>query len=339
MRFVKYFVGIILLNTSCGWNGNSFLSNEPQIFVQQSDLPEMGPQPYYIEGQINVVEPFVSNKVDILVSAENSGSMAMYDQSIKDGFRTLVADLEQSGLDYQIGIVKSNSLADGSHSAKLFGAPAIVKRGDRNPSVLVQNNLTALSSSYQGSDSLPLQIFNEAIHDPGNKALFRPDATKLFVMISDSEDIPNTSPLITDLVSSFSNISNSYRWEFVSLGSIKDHDCPHSEPYTYTAHNLAQLYGVSGGVCAKDISAPISYAFNVVDPVDSIATDPKKVFTSQNDYVTDVLVDGKLLPKMNDVNSDTGWWFDSQGFVRFGSASVPKGGQKIQVKYKVSYER
>jgi hypothetical protein len=185
--------------------------------------PTPSPQP----GQ--KTETFVfgdpSNKIDILIMVDDSGSMEREQQQLADGFNTFISSL--AGIDWQIGV----ALTDPNNYGRLVGPADLAESGRTGSEFILKPTQVDVETKFrhtvqrttssgvflQGSgDEQPIRMANLAIDGHNNpevaQGLFRENSNLAIVILSDEDERscgndPNRAECINE-------VQNQYR-EFV----------------------------------------------------------------------------------------------------------------------------
>jgi hypothetical protein len=141
-------------------------------------------------------------QVDILWVIDNSGSMFEEQQKLKDNFNSFMEYFLDSGLDYHIGAVSTDT--DGNDAGKLAqaGGSRYVTPDTPNP---VETFRQMASFGTNGSaDERGRRAAFKALNDPllngYNSGFYRDDASLHIIVISDEHDYSNNDPTINEFV-------------------------------------------------------------------------------------------------------------------------------------------
>jgi len=289
--------------------------------------------------------------VDILWVIDNSSSMESEQAAIAAGFDTFVAGLEETNIDFHIGVTTTNMDLDNGERASLIGDPIFLTRDD-DYIALFEDRVTV---GIEGSDKEKgLQAALDALTEPrasgANSGFLRDDADLSIIYVSDEDDCSDGEALadmdgaacyseedslvpVRDFIASYRDLKDGDNGVFASAivgPDVSDH-CAETWPghrYQTVAKALA---GVIGNICETDFAGimdelglAVSGVLNVfqleltpvVDTIE-VAVDDEQVFESATD----------------------GWTYDEEyNSIRFDGSYVPERGTTVSVAYEIAGE-
>lgn len=224
-------------------------------------------------------------KMDVLFVIDNSGSMAEEQANLAANFPTFIQVLEESGLDYRVGVTSTGrdysyemetpfgnipSSQDGGDNGALIhpascGMPrAWIEKTDPNPAALFA--CAANLGTGGPSDEMPLGAMRDALEDRmsdgTNAGFLRPDALLAIVMLTDEEDcsyeqfvtLPFASSLCDSMMEPASNYvafmdaltGNRARWATAVIAGIGPGSCSSTFGDAAEATRLVEFVNLTG---------------------------------------------------------------------------------------------
>jgi len=297
-----------------------------------------------------------TNQVDILFVIDDSHSMTEEQAAVAAGFNSFVGALEDSGSDFQIGIITTSFLYDDDTRGVLVGDPPILTNATPDYATEFEDRVqVGIDGSDKEKGLEAAEYATSAVMQAGpNAGFLRPDAYFLTVFVSDEEDCsdngalegqPATAcyneedqltpvPLFTDYFQGLKDDPS-----YVQVGAIvgplaDDGGCQESAPgrrYMDFAHSLG---GLVGNICDTDYSGIMGdLGLNATGIVTSFqlteAPDPDtiEVHVADSDGTNDVIVPP---------DPANGWTFDvDTNYLTFNGTSVPARATVITATYTV----
>ena len=294
-----------------------------------------------------VQEP--ASAVDSLWVVDNSPSMAEEQLRLADAFGQFVAGLEDSNVDFRIGVVTTDMDLDNTERGAMVGDTAFLTAEDD----YVTEFRNRVRVGTDGSDkekglSAALYALTEPMMSGVNEGFLRADATLAIQFVSDEDDCSDNEALAgeggdacyerrEDLVSVKQFITAFQRFKepgvrFVA-SSIVGMDISEGCQNSWPGHRYRTVAEKTGGVI-RDICEP-DYGMLMGDlglAVSGIIRVFQLSYAAVEESL-EVSVGDTLVPQ----NTDQGWTYDSEyRSLRFDGEYVPPRGATISVRYEVA---
>jgi len=294
-----------------------------------------------------------TDEVDILWVVDNSQSMADNQQKIAERFASFMVGLEDSGSDFQIGVITTD-LDDYENAALLQGDATILTSETEDYASIFQSLVQVGvegSDMEEGIDAAYRALSEPMISGP-NAGFRRPGATLMINYVSDEDDCSDRGALwgsdfarpcyedssklvpVVDLIDDYEVLRDEgERFLVSSIVGPKmsaDHpDCGEWRPGS-RYNTMAKAYGgIQGNICDQDFESIMS---DLGLQVGGVLTS----FVLRDYAVVDTLeiwVDDHRAVK-DDVD---GWSYDEEyKIVYFHGDGVPARGSKITIAYEVA---
>lgn len=337
-----------LLSTSCGDNSNVFLGegggldsarqvqeiddeNKPRI-PDSTRPPRTPPLPY--SGSIRHVfhQKKNSNKVDLLFSIDHSGSMNPYIQNVARNISAFTERLLKEKVDFRAGFVMSSDSATGIRPG-LIGPHPVVRFTDANVADRIRANLDSILNEFVGGTELGVTILEKAIHHPINRALFRDDSAKVFIVLTDADDDEAGVEKVPHFLNVFETFAGGYPWAMIGIGYPSN--APKNCGVESTDHALLETLvkmsgGLMGNICEEDYTDILSSAANRIVKLlseFSLAQYPDLAVAVSMEIF--VYVNGAQVPE----SETNGFVWDPKFLsIRFTGNAVPPEGAEIVVR-------
>ncbi len=302
-----------------------------------------------VQTQLDTFQQSPTNKVDILWVIDNSNSMSEEQAALADGFSAFANALDESGTDFQIGVITTSFEYSDPERGKLQGDPPFLTNADQDYIAQFTSRATAVGTG--GSDKekgleaalyavSPLNVALGGI----NEGFVRSDAQLLTVIVSDEEDCSDGGALegqdANQCYAQKENLTpvNEYVTKFRALkppgmlyvGTIVGQPDPcedviHGERYLSWVRSMG---GLPGDICLVDWSGMLgALGLNAIGIRErfqlSRAAQPDTIVV----HVDDVEV----------VEDPTnGWTYDAPTwYLTFHGDAIPERGATIAVDYTV----
>jgi hypothetical protein len=293
-----------------------------------------------------------TDEVDILWVVDNSKSMADNQAKIAERFASFMIGLEDSGSDFQIGVITTD-LDAYEDAALLQGGPMILTNDTPNYTDKFQEMvLVGVDGSDQeeGIDAA-YRALSEPMISGANSGFRRAGATLMINFVSDEDDCSDRGALygssfarpcyeeagklvpVKDLIGDYEELRGEGERFLVSaiVGpsmSASHPDCGEWRPGS-RYNTMAKAYGgIEGNICAQDFEAIMS---ELGLQVGGVLTS----FVLQDYAVLDTIevwVDDSRIP----LDGDNGWTYDeTYKIVYFHGGGVPARGSEIVIEYEV----
>jgi hypothetical protein len=206
-------------------------------------------------------------RVDILWVVDNSGTMIEERAELGAKFDQFMTRLLESGADYHIGIVSTDT-EDPGHTGRLQGTPRVIDRSTPEPQAVfaasVQLPLTS-GRLERGLDAVRLALSDELLQTD-NAGFLRQDAA-LFVIVVSDEDDHSLGPVgyYTRWLEHLKGAGDESRVSLSALVGPAPGGCPGAEP----GHRYLEVQAATGGlfhsICSEDYGPVVdALGINVV---------------------------------------------------------------------------
>jgi hypothetical protein len=293
-----------------------------------------------------------TDEVDILWVVDNSKSMADNQAKTAERFASFMVGLEDSGSDFQIGVVTTD-LDDYENAAKLQGGPAILTNDTPGYTEKFQEMvLVGIGGSDQeeGIDAA-YRALSEPMVSGANMGFRRAGATLMINYISDEDDCSDRGALygssfarpcyeepgklvpVKELISDYEVLRGEDERFIVSavVGPSMDSSHPSCGEWRPGSryNTMARAYGgIEGNICEQDFDSIMS---ELGLQVGGVLTS----FVLQDYAVVDTLevwVDESRVP----FDAANGWTYDEEyKIVYFHGDGIPPRGSEIVIEYEV----
>ncbi len=256
----------------CGDNANLYLGGGGGIFNPSQNPPSPTPQrpnparpgnggslPYEGVLEMEFQQRKKSDKVDLLFSIDHSGSMDPYIQNVANNISVFVNYLLKEKVNFQMGFLISSDVENGGENGVrpgLVGPHPVIKATDQNVSNRVVDNLDSILAEHSGGFEIGVTVLERAINFPLNRVLFRPDAAKAFVVLTDADDDLSDENTVSHFMDFFDHFAGNYPWSMIGIGyPTGAEDCGVEDTNHRLLERLVALSGgVMGNICDDDYS-------------------------------------------------------------------------------------
>ena len=287
--------------------------------------------------------------VDLLWVIDDSSSMESEQAAIAAGFETFVAGLEETNIDFQIGVTTTNMDLDFEDRASLIGDPIYLTKDD-DYVAMFQERVTV---GIEGSDKEKgLQAALDALTEPrvsgANSGFLRDDADLSIIFVSDEDDCSDGEALadmdgaacyseedllvpVRDFISSYRDLKSGDHDVYASaiVGPDVSENCSQTWPgHRYQTVSRA-LSGVIGNICDTDFAA-------IMDELGLAVSGVLTVFQLELTPVVDTIEVSVDDEEVFESETD-GWTYDEEyNSVRFDGSYVPDRGATVSISYEVA---
>ncbi len=137
-----------------------------------------------------------SSTVDVLWVVDDSVSMAAEQEKLADGFTAFAASLDDSLIDYQLGVITTDMDADNPDAGVLLGAPPVLSPDpDTVPLFQERVQVGIEGSGKEKGIAAAVAAVTEPLVSTTNAGFLRDDATLLLVFVSDEDDCSDAGAL------------------------------------------------------------------------------------------------------------------------------------------------
>jgi len=291
-----------------------------------------------------------SAEVDILWVVDNSNSMESEQQLVADGFESFIRTIEETNIDFHVGVITTNMDADNPDRGKLLGEPQVITPED-DYVMLFEDRIRV---GTDGSDkekglAAALGALSEPHISSINEGFRRDDAALSIIFVSDEDDCSDNESLaaydgsacysreellvpVRDYVDEYKDLAATGNPLVLTSGIVGpdvDEDCDETWPgHRYEAVADA-MGGVVGSICNPDYS-------NIMDRMGLAVSGVLTVF-----QLTYVPVDGSIEVGVDetivDEDAGSGWTYDDTYYtIRFDGDFVPQRDSTISITYEVA---
>lgn len=146
-----------------------------------------------------------NNKVDILWVVDNSGSMLLKQQNLRDGFDSFADVFVTKGFDFRMGIVTTDTrtVAAGGQESFFQGSPTVITSSTPSFASTFKTNIVVGAGGFfaaKGLDAIVTSL-NSTNLAGNNSSFLRSDAHLAVIVLSDADD--NDSTTTTAQVTAF----------------------------------------------------------------------------------------------------------------------------------------
>ena len=276
-----------------------------------------------------------NNKVDIIMMMDNSSSMLQYQTKFANEVPSMLANLNQQGLDYHIAVVTTDMRPSGN-GGQLIGTPNFLTNSTPNLTALLQSRVTigeAGSDLERGLQSIETVL--QPSYLTGNGAGFlRDDALLAMVALSNEDDssadsVATLETFFDSLKRPFPNGSKSWIMNFVGVLSI-DGQCATTADYKEAGLRWMELTEYSGGIESSICDTTLALAVanirsRIVEVLSEYPLKSKPILSS-----IAVHENGALVP----MDATNGWTYDAAtNSIRFHGTYLPAATSNLHVDY------
>jgi len=288
--------------------------------------------------------------VDILWVIDNSISMASEQQLVADGFEGFISTIEDTNINFHIGVVTTDMDAGNPEAGALLGEPHYLTSDDDYVTLFEERIQVGTDGSDQEKGlSAALEALTEPKVSGINDGFLRPDAVLSIIFVSDEDDCSDDNALagedgsacyhneqdlvpVRDFVDGFIDLKASTNGRVLTSGIIgpsASEGCDGSWP----GHRYEAVAGGTGGIVGSICDADYS---GIMDQMGLAVSGVLSVF--QLEYVPvveslEVAVDDELIAE----GAADGWTYDEEYYtIRFDGDYVPPRGTTVSITYEVA---
>ncbi|MBW1872430.1 MAG: hypothetical protein JRJ19_10215 [Deltaproteobacteria bacterium] len=288
---------------------------------------------FFPEGslQVDTFDQKTAAQIDILWVIDNSGTMWEEQNNLADNFDSFIDIVENSDVDYQIGVV-STDMDKADHSGKLLGNPKIILRGVNAKAQFAANVIVGTdgAGNEKGLEAA-FKALTEPLISGANAGFLRPGSALAIIFVSDEDDKSfNMITFYQRVFEQMKSVGNENRVVAGAIVGDQPDGCESQSTGTAEAgtryHMLVQAVGGSiGSICSDDFSTTLNQLGLTVAGLDrkfSLSDE-----TPEESSIT-VKVNGVVIEK----DFQEGWTFEN-GSIFFNGSYVPPPGATIEVSY------
>lgn len=282
-----------------------------------------------------------NNEVDILWVVDNSCSMTEEQQTLANGFTTFILAMEDSGTDFQIGVITTDT--DTAAAGELIGSPPFLTIDDDYRAKFRARAKVGIQGSDKEKGLHAAALATTSISD-NNAGFIRDDASLMVIVVTDEEDCSDFGALdgadpaacyrkddqlapVTDFVDAMNAAKHGQDMVQIS-GIIGSKGCELAWPgYRYV--DAARLTaGVIGDICDDDWS-------EMLTDLGANAAGIRRRFQlskAVSDGTLEVFVDEEPVNE----SSISGWTYDPETwYLTFHNQAIPERSAEIRATYGV----
>jgi len=289
-----------------------------------------------------------NQEVDILWIVDDSPSMAEEQLLIAQGFGAFISTIEDTNIDFHIGVVSTDMDLANANRGVLVGEPSYLTSSDDYIGLFQDRVQVGVGGSDKEKGlSAALHALTEPMASGPNQGFLRPFATLLLIFVSDEDDCSDGDALdgmsgsscyderdqlipVKDFVTNFQNIKGP--GSRVVTSSVVGPDVANNCEDSWPGHRYSTISEVTGGVqgdiCESDYS-------DLMEEMGLTVLEEVRVFQlSYTPYEGSIVVSvGDDIVAEDPVN---GWTFDSEfKTLRFDGDYVPPRGSSVSVEYEI----
>lgn len=279
-----------------------------------------------------------NTEVEILWVIDSSGSMAKHQGLLADQAGLFLDALNQTELNYQIGVTTMDMSGSGARGRFLYqaGTPGILKPTTSNLLPLFQARLRAGETGSmleRGQEAMKAALELNSAAGSSNAGFLRPNSLLVVIFLSNEEDKSVEADYATYLDQIRPPLPSGERsWIAHFMGVMpNDANCKTSEwNFSSSGQRYIKLVESSGGVSESICDADLRRALTnvkarILEVITEFPLEGKPSVAS-----LEVWIDGVKIAQ----ETTNGWSYNSAtNAIRFHGAAVPKPGAMIKVKF------
>lgn len=305
---------LILFSISCA-NKIQFSIGEKQAFFGQTAI--------------------FNNKADILWIIDNSSSMQQHQMRLREQIPQLVAQLNQSNVDYHIAVITTDMRSSGS-GGRFIGSPTVITRTTNQIEELLSQRIVAgeTGSNLERGIQSMLTVLSPNYLSYEGRGFFRDGAMLSINVLSDEDDFSGYAT--QDVVNYLNQLKPSgagtgQGWLFNFIGVTQNSSlCTTYNDYAGVGLKYMELVAISGGInssiCTVNLAQAVS---NIQVKLIQILRD---YYLPQEPNVNTIVVkiDGNTITQ----NDQNGWsYIADKKIIRFNGTAVPGPYSSVVVDY------
>jgi len=257
---------------------------------------------------------------------DNSPSMQDEQNNLANNFSSFISIIEQSEVDYQIGVISTDMELFG-HQGALQGSPKIIVRSPDAASQFANN--VRVGTGGAGNEQGLLAAYT-ALTDPlisgGNAGFLRQGGALAIIFVSDENDHSfGKIEFYQRIFEQMKGIGNENRVIAAAIVGDQPNGCGGAQAGT-RYHQTVQVVGGSiGSICSTDFSVTLNQLGLTVAGLSR-----KFTLSDENPEVTSITV--KVNGQEIQQDFQNGWTFEN-GSIFFQGSYVPPPASTIEVSY------
>jgi len=283
---------------------------------------------FFPEGslQVDSFDQKAAAQIDILWVVDNSPSMQDEQNNLANNFSSFISIIEQSEVDYQIGVISTDMELFG-HQGALQGSPKIIVRSPDAASQFANN--VRVGTGGAGNEQGLLAAYT-ALTDPlisgGNAGFLRQGGALAIIFVSDENDHSfGKIEFYQRIFEQMKGIGNENRVIAAAIVGDQPNGCGGAQAGT-RYHQTVQVVGGSiGSICSTDFSVTLNQLGLTVAGLSR-----KFTLSDENPEVTSITV--KVNGQEIQQDFQNGWTFEN-GSIFFQGSYVPPPASTIEVSY------
>ncbi|MCB9759850.1 MAG: VWA domain-containing protein [Alphaproteobacteria bacterium] len=304
--------------------------------------------------QLSRVDTFTqepSSEVDILWVVDDSQSMADEQAQVAQGFDLFIRALEDSYVDFQLGVVTTDMDVDNPERGHLVGDPLWLTPEDDVLTLFPERVQVGIEGSHKEKGlAAAVEALTPPIGDGLHAGFVRPDATLAIIFVSDEEDCSDDFALegldadacytekeklvaVETMVGQLEQLKENTDGRVITsaiVGQSWENDCSDNVAPGRRYLRAAEITGgVVGDICEADYSSLMEELGLAVSGVLSAFrlecdADPSSIVVTVDEDIVEA-------------DPNEGWTYDAENrMLRFDGVYVPPRGSTISVEYTVS---
>lgn len=341
MKAIIICIFVIFLISSC--SNKSMFEKFEQLKNKENEERNIPPKsltvyPYYLGQTILFSQRNPKKEMDIFIAVDNSGSMGSYIHQVANNIEKLLTRLDESGFNYQLGILKSTEDENYEYNSRFIGKPHIVSSGEGNHLDKIINNIHTALNLHAGHQEKPVSIFYNAMVDTSDSRqniMFKRPSAKILISLSDANEFVafgHDRNVVDEWYDLFSRYLKNDLWTFIPIGSPGSNPCPSAEN---TDHWIIEQIGLKSGakmgrICDDDYShimdQTVQTIFSLVRSFSLAPFLPEDKELLPENIV--VKVEGNEIP----IHQDKGYvWNKYTQKISFPGTYFPSEGERVAV--------
>jgi hypothetical protein len=288
---------------------------------------------FFPEGslQVDSFDQKAAAQIDILWVVDNSPSMQTEQNNLANNFNSFISIIEQSQVDYQIGVISTDMELAG-HRGALQGSPKIIVRGPNAESQFANNVRVGIGGAGNEQGLLAAYTaLSEPLISGANAGFLRQGGALAIIFVSDENDHSfGKIEFYQRIFEQMKGIGNENR--VIAAAIVGDQPDGCSNPQTGDAqpgtryHQLVQVVGGSiGSICSTDFSVTLNQLGLTVAGL-------SRKFTLSDENPEETSITVKVNGQEIQQDFQNGWSFEN-GSVFFQGSYVPPPAATIEVSY------
>ena len=285
-----------------------------------------------------------ASRADILWVIDNSGSMAVNQERVAQGFEVFASSLDETNIDFQLGVITTDMDLDNPEAGHLIGDPPFLTPDDDYLGLFRERvQVGTEGSGKEKGLSAALDALSEPTLSGANEGFLREDVITSIIFVSDEEDCSDNEALAgevddacylqDELLIDIDELIEDYRELRGDASLLVASGIIGTSEGTWPGRRYRQVIeatgGVIGSICDPDYG-------DIMDRLGLPVAGIRTVFQLSRPAVEgsiEVAVDEDLIPE----DAESGWTYDASYYqIRFDGSYAPPRGATISVTYEVA---